>query len=131
MTLIVKPVNIGSKISIVQVEIRTAEGEASNTKLCLLATVTQSNLATESGVTLPTLPALKAVPDRENDCEDHFLSESIRPVAPGAFKLIGRVPITENREASKANLSVREIWHSFADGTDFDLLSLGYLTDMV
>lgn len=69
--------------------------------------------------------------DRESDCEDASVSEPIRRIALGAFKLRARVPRKELRGVSLADHSIKEMWYRFVDGTGVDVISLGYLTDMV
>lgn len=73
------------------------------------------------------------VPDRETECVPYFYSEHIRALAPGAFKLNERRVKESLRGTEKPGKerSVRELWYTSADGTGFDVLSLGYLTDMV
>lgn len=134
MRLVVKPVNLGSRVSVILIEIHTPEnGSDVNFKTCLLATVTQGNLATEAGITLPTIPVLKIddLPDREKDCKGFSIPENMRKLSPGAFKLSARKPKRELRDPSIAARSVREIWYKFTDGTGFDVISLGFLTDLV
>jgi hypothetical protein len=99
-----------------------------------LATVTQGNLATEKGLSLTTEPALRKedIPKLE-ECEDRVYPAYLEKIAPAALKLRekrlkGGIEGTGNAEKGR---SVRETWFTFADGTGFDVLSLGYLTDKV
>jgi hypothetical protein len=86
-------------------------------------------------MTLPTISILESmnIPDREKECDPYFYPEHMRALAPGAFKLHER-RVKESLRGTKIpgkERSVRELWYTFADGTGFDVLSLGYLTDMV
>jgi hypothetical protein len=74
---------------VIQIEIQTPEKNSTSAfKTCLIATVTQGNLAMEKGVTLSTVPVLtlKDVPDRERDYEDYAYPDFTKKFAPGAFK---------------------------------------------
>jgi hypothetical protein len=86
-------------------------------------------------LSLPTVPTIRKedLPDRERDCEDFYVSPFIRKVAPGSYKLNGRVVKggVEETFSDYHGRSSREIWYTFADGTPWDVLALGYLTDMV
>ena len=72
------------------------------------------------------------MPVREWDCDKFVYPKYIAQIAPGAMKLEqwrvkGGVAGTFN---AKRGRSVREVWYSLR-WTGFDVLSLGYLTDMV
>jgi hypothetical protein len=144
--LSVKAINIGSRVSVIQIELSqsTSHSVSQNSKsnshsadsiVGVIATVTQGNLATERGISLPTVPTVKKedLPDREKDCEEYIVSELIKKIAPGSYKLDGRVVRggVEGTFSDYHGRSFREIWYTFADGSPWDVLSLGYLTDMV
>lgn len=144
--LSVKPVNIGSRVSVVQIELSqsvshsVAQNSRSDSQSIeyitgVIATVTQGNLSTEKGPSLPTVPTIpkEEIPDRERDCVDFVEDPFIEKVAPAAVKLNGKVvpggiARTFNDHRGRC---FREIWYTFADGTQWDVLSLGYLTDVV
>lgn len=101
----------------------------------MIATVTQGNLATEKGISLPTVPTLRKedIPDRETECEDYVFSPFIKKFVPASCKLDGRAVRggVEGTFSDYHGRSFREVWYTFADGSAWDVLSLGYLTDMV
>lgn len=101
----------------------------------VIATVTQGNLVAEKGPSLPTVPTLleDEVPDREKDCMEFVEDPFIQKVAPAAAKVESRVvPGGIKRTFSDhRGRSFREMWLKFADGSHWDVLSLGYLTDVV
>jgi acyl-coenzyme A thioesterase PaaI-like protein len=144
--LAVKAVNLGSRVSIIQIELSqsashsVSQNSKANAKsqeyiIGVIATVTQGNLAAEKGISLPTVPTLRKedIPDREKDCEKYVVSSLIKRLAPGSYKLDGRVVKgrVEGTFSDYRGRSFREIWYTFADGSAWDVLSLGYLTDMV
>jgi acyl-coenzyme A thioesterase PaaI-like protein len=144
--LSVKAINFGSRVSVIQIELSqsTSHSKSQNSKskshsadifIGVIATVTQCNLATEKGLSLPTVPTLRKedLPDREKDCEEYVVSPLIKKLAPGSYKLDGKVVKggVEGTFSDYHGRSFREIWYTFADGSPWDVLSLGYLTDMV
>ena len=135
ITLSISPVNLGPRVSVIQIDLQSEQPEAGGFKSCVIATVTQGNLATEKGISLPTHPAVKKgdIPDRDRDCEDFVVSPATQQIAPVFMKLSGRVVKGGSAGWYSDHLgkSIREIWYTFADGTDFDVLSMGYLTDCV
>ena len=130
-----KAVSLGSRVSVVQINLQDKDPKSQEFRTCVLATVTQGNLATERGISLPTEPILKKeeIPDRDGDCEDHTVSDFIREIAPGSFKLDGRVPKRDlsGTDSDRRGKNCRRIWFTFADGSAWNVPSLGYLTDMV
>ena len=141
-----KAVNLGSRASVIQIELlqstsysvsqkSKSESTSEDFITTVIATVTQGNLSIETGLSLPTIPTIRKeeLPDRERDCEDYYVSPFIREVAPGSYKLDGRVVKggVEGTFSDYHGRSFREIWYTFADGTPWDVLALGYLTDMV
>jgi len=143
VNLYIKPINIGSRVSVIQIELSQSTAhavpkpESQDTELIVgvIATVTQGNLATEKGLSLPTAPKLRKedIPDRVKDCEDVEISPYIKEIAPGAYKLDGRVVPggIEGTLSAYRGRNTREIWYTFADGSAFDVCSLGYVTDLV
>jgi hypothetical protein len=133
--LCVSPINLGPRVSVIQVDLQNEENKAGGFKSCVMATVTQGNLATEKGISLPTHPVSKkpGIPDRELDCEEFIVPPIVRQLAPAFIKLSGRVIKggPDGWYSDHLGKSIREIWYTFADGTGFNLLSLGYLTDCV
>lgn len=141
-----KPVNIGSRVSVVQIELSQSvdHSVSQNSKSHLqsvefitgiIATVTQGNLATEKGPSLPTVPTIpkEEIPDREKDCVEFVEDPFIKKVAPAAAKVEARVVPggIEQTFSDHRGRSFRELWQKLADGTCWDVLSLGYLTDVV
>ena len=143
--LSVKAINIGSRVSVIQIELsQSVEHSVSQNSrshpqsvkfiTAVIATVTQGNLATEKGPTLPTVPTIprEEIPDREKDCIEHVDPPYLQELAPASTKvkskcLPGGVEETFNNDRGR---SCRELWSSIADGSNWDVLSLGYLTDM-
>jgi len=120
---------------VLQIEVQTREHGSGKMKVGVISTVTQGNLASEIGLNLPTVRALRRedVPDRERDCEEYFYAPYWEQLAPGALKvrqLRAKRHVLDTLSATKLK-SVRDVWYTFRDATGFDVLSLGYLTDMV
>ncbi|KAG0652497.1 hypothetical protein D0Z07_0658 [Hyphodiscus hymeniophilus] len=142
--LSVKPVNIGSRVSVIQIELSQSvshsvsqnsksHSQATDYITGVIAIVTQSNLATESGLSLPTVPTIpkSEIPDREKDCVDFIEDPFIKAAAPTSLKAdIKVLPGGIDRTGSDhRGRSFRELWLKFADGTNWDVLSLGWLSD--
>jgi len=131
----VNPVSIGSRVSVLQITLQVTEPGSEDVKVCVISTVTQGNLATETGLNLPTECALRRedIPDRQRDCEEYSYAPRLNQLAPVALKvrqLRAKRHIPSEPGATKSN-SIRNTWYTFRDETGFDVLSLGYLTDMV
>lgn len=132
VTLVVRPVSIGSRVSVLQIEIQKPGPASQGPVPCVLSTVTQGDLSKETGISLPTELVLRKedIPDRESDCEERIYPPYTKEIAPCTLKVIQRQAKRGGPDTLRSR-SIREVWYAFADGTGFDLLSLGYLTDQV
>ena len=137
--LSVRLLNLGYRVSILQVELRRIDENKTPgidwSKTCVLALLTQGNLATEKGVSLPTTPAiLKAeIPDRDTDCTDYILPDIVIKLAPVVNKLIGRIPPggIDGNLSYRFGPSIREMWLARKDGLGLDVSILGRICDSV
>ena len=134
-------VQLGSRTSVVQIKVSqsstqsVSQNSESGRVTSVIAMVTQGNLATEKGPSMPTPPTIPKdeIPDLEKDCEDFSETPLFRKFAPASTKVISKALIGRGQEAFEGYLgrSNREYWRKCNDGSNWDVLKLGYLTDAV
>ena len=144
--LLVKDVSVGSRVSVVQVELSqvvplsSSDDSKSHSKdvgtvTGLISTVTQGNLATEEGLSMVRgqTTSKDEIPDREKDCEVLVERPFTLKVVPVANKGVIMVPrgSVNGTCSDRQGRAFRDIWMSFKDGTSWDVLSLAYLVDAV
>jgi hypothetical protein len=138
-TLSVKELSLGSKICVIQVELRAQVMEKLRAvpgtfRVCTVGTMNMGNLAAERGISLPTKSMVRKeeIPDREKDCVEQVRPEELRETIPIMFKnRRWECGPGANGKGEGEEKSVRGIWISRSDDKPWDVLSLGQMCDAV
>lgn len=130
----VRELNIGKQHSVVQIELqrekkRTVPSEEAY-QACVLAVVTQANIAKERGLSLKTEPTIpiEDIPSRD-ECE----YSAYPPVVEKMFPVIDKILSynlkggVDGKWNDRFGLSIKECWLRFQEDRGFDILSLGSL----
>jgi hypothetical protein len=126
----VDEISIARRYSVIQITLQTQQLKSGTQNTCIIAIVTQGNLATESGQTVPTPPLVprSVIPDRETACEEWVQPEWLARLLPVGAKMTTLLPKggTNMRFPSRKGLNFREVWMKWTDEKErFDLISLG------
>ncbi|KAK0114175.1 hypothetical protein ONS95_013675 [Cadophora gregata] len=146
--LTVRPLNISSRISVLQIELQTSSSSSSPTsaeppiwKTHTTSILTSTNLtlplSKNLNLTFPTRPSipLSQIPNRETDCEELTHPAFFSNVAPCILKFTGWVVKgsygVDLRLSDRFGRCTKDIWYRRGDGEDWDLESLGVLCDFI
>jgi hypothetical protein len=131
----VDDISIKKRYSVVQITIQKLHPENLKYQTHVTAIITQGNLATENGQTIPIPPMISKgeIPDRNTACEEWISPRWIRELLPVGAKLrTFKQTGGKTRFLSRKGLNVKEIWTRWTDETQkFDVTSLGTVCDNV
>ena len=73
------------------------------------------------------------IPDRELDCEEIQFPDAFRKMSLVIFKVRGWIwkGSPEGQFDDRYGKNLNEFWYTRTDGSGFDILSLGWLLDLV
>jgi hypothetical protein len=133
--LYVDEISIKKRQSVVQITLQKLDPQNLKYQTHVTAIITQGNLATESGQTIPTPPmiAQNEIPNRETACEEWISPQWIQKLLPVGAKLrTFKRKGGGARMMSRKGLNVKEFWTRWTDEAQkFDVISLGSVCDNV
>jgi hypothetical protein len=131
----VSEISIRRQYSVAQITLKKLHPENSTYQTHVTAIITQGNLATENGQTIPVPPIIlkDEIPNIKAVCEESIIPEWIRKLLPVSTKLRSfKRRGGESRVLSRKGLNVREIWMRWTDEKQkFNVISLGTVCDNV
>ncbi|KAH7327039.1 thioesterase-like superfamily-domain-containing protein [Rhexocercosporidium sp. MPI-PUGE-AT-0058] len=145
--LTVRPLKIGARVSVLQIELQTSiplaakldhesDSEALSWKTHTIGIITAGNLATLTGLYLPTRESVprSEIPDRPTECEEVVLPTFFSDIAPIILKFTGWALKGYNETmimSDRFGRCTRDIWYARSDGEDWDVHNLGILCDFI
>ena len=132
--LYVSELCIRKRYSVVQVTLKRKHPENLTYETHVTAIITQGNLATENGQTIPVPPMIlkHEIPDIDA-CEEYMAPEWLLKLLPVSTKLRSfNRRVGKSQVLSRKGLNVKETWMKWADKAQkFNVISLGSVCDNV